>query len=160
MTQRPPGYELRPDLPSSPFCPICPSCARLSQSGWNHHSLRSSLPLSAFGSRFGSGEFPSLQSLMNSAATVSKIASQNNEESAACLLKIELTFSHARYKVILETGCLRRRNIVPLEHGTEKYVKFPSFLSIPNYNDSIKYCVQARYWNAKRVLACIQPSPC
>ena len=98
--------------------------------------------------------------LINSAATVSKIASQNNEESAACLLKIELTFSHARYKVILETGCLRRRNIVPLEHGTEKYVKFPSFLSIPNYNDSIKYCVQARYWNAKRVLACIQPSPC
>lgn len=103
--QRPPGYELRSDPPLSPFRPICPSCARLSQSAWNHHSLRCSPALSAFGSRFGSGEFPGIQSLMTGAETVSKIAPQNNEESAVCLLKIELTFSFTRYKVTRKTSC-------------------------------------------------------
>ena len=56
---------------------------------------------------------------MTGTEIVSKIAPQNNEESAVCLLKIELTFAYAGYKVILKTSCLRWRNIVPLEHGTK-----------------------------------------
>ena len=43
---------------------------------------------------------------MTGAEIVSKIAPQNNEKSAVCLLKIELTFSYTRYKVILKTSCL------------------------------------------------------
>ena len=56
LNQRPTGYEMHPEASLSPFGPICPSCVRLSQSGWNHHSLRSSLSLSAFGSRLGALE--------------------------------------------------------------------------------------------------------
>ena len=58
------------------------------------------------GQGLGQREFPSLHGLMTGAKIVSKNASQNKEESAVCLLKIELTFSYTRYKVILKTSCL------------------------------------------------------
>lgn len=157
MNPRPSGYELRSDPPLSPFRPICPSCARLSQSAWNHHSLRCSPALSAFGSRFGSGEFPGIQSLMTGAETVSKIAPQNNEESAVCLLKIELTFSFTRYKVTRKASCFCREN-VPLEHGTEICDQFSSlftqqssFFPLPWRGGSASVFPQVASPNARKI---------
>lgn len=66
---------------------------------------------------------------MTGAEIVSKIAPQNNEESAVCLLKIELTFGYAGYKVILKTRGLRWRNIVPFKHGTKIVQRLSSSVS-------------------------------
>ena len=88
---------------SAPFGPLVPGFDRAVGITILSAPLQ---PFPHLGQGLGQRKFPSLQSLMNSAVTASKIAPQNNEESAVCLLKIELTFSHARYKAILETSCL------------------------------------------------------
>ena len=53
------------------------------------------------GQGLGQREFLRIQNQLSDTVAASKNASQNNEESAVCLLKIELTFSYTRYKVIL-----------------------------------------------------------
>ena len=42
-----------------------------------------------------------IQNQLSDTVAASKNASQNNEESAVCLLKIELAFRYTRYKVVL-----------------------------------------------------------
>ena len=83
---------------SAPFVPLVPDFRRAVGITIFSAPLQ---PFPHLGQGLGQRDFSGIQSFMNSAVPASKNASKNKEESAVCLLKIELAFGYAGYKVIL-----------------------------------------------------------
>ena len=83
---------------SAPFVPLVPGFDR----AVGITILSAALcPFPHLGQGLGQREFLCIQNQLSDTVAASKNASQNNEESAVCLLKIELAFSYMRYKVVL-----------------------------------------------------------
>ena len=88
---------------SAPFVPLVPGFDR----AVGITILSAALcPFPHLGQGLGQRDFPGIQNQLSDTVAASKNASQNNEESAICLLKIELTFRYTRYKVVRKTSRL------------------------------------------------------
>lgn len=112
--------------PSAPFVPLAPGFCKTVGITILYAPFHTFPKL---GQGMGQREFPGIHSLMKSAENSLKNVPPNNEGSVLCPPNTELAFSRTHYKVILKTGCLRRKNIVPLSNGTKYAINSRDFLN-------------------------------